>query len=124
MPTIEEQNRLGDVLKYEADNLYSRDEVTVASGQNLTIGTVIGVVTADGKVVALDPSANDGSEVAAGVLCDDVDTVSGDKTSWIVARHAAVSEDGLIWPDGITAGQLAIAMAQLKSLGILVRKGA
>lgn len=124
MPAIEEQNRLGDVLKYEADNLYSRDEVTVASGQNLTTGTVIGVVTADGKVVALDPSANDGSEIAAGVLCEDIDTVSGDKTSWIVARHATVSEDGLVWPDGITAGQLAIAMAQLKSLGILVRKGA
>ena len=124
MPTIEEQNRLGDVLKYEADNLYSRDEATVASGQNLTIGTVVSVVTSDGKVVALDPSASDGSEVAAGVLGQDIDTVSGDKISWIVARHATVSEDGLVWPDGITAGQLAIAIAQLKSLGILVRKGA
>ena len=124
MPVIEEQNRLSDVLKYEADNLYSRDEVTVDSGQNLAIGTVVGVVASSGKVVALDPTASDGSEAAAGVLCEDVDTVSGDKSSWIVARHAAVSEEGLVWPSGITAGQLAIAVAQLKSLGILVRKGA
>lgn len=124
MPTIEEQNRLGDVLKYEADNLYSRDEATVASGQNLAIGTVVGVVTSSCKIVALDPSGNDGSEVAAGVLCEHIDTVSGDKTSWIVARHATVSEDGLVWPDGITAGQLAIAIAGLKSLGITLRKGA
>lgn len=124
MNAILEQNRLGDVLKYEAANLYSRDEVTVASGQNLTIGTVVGVVTTDGKVAALDPSASDGSEAAAGVLCESVDTVSGDKQSWIAARHAIVSEDGLIWPDGISAGQLAIALSELKNLGILVRKGA
>lgn len=124
MNAIVEQNRLGDVLKFEEDSLYSRDEVTVASGQNLAIGTIVGVVTSDGKIAALDPSASDGSEVAAGVLCESVDTVSGDATSWIIARHAIVSEDGIVWPDGITAGQLAVALSELKTLGILVRKGA
>ena len=34
MPSIQEALNLGDLLKYEAPNLYSRDLATVASGQN------------------------------------------------------------------------------------------
>ena len=34
---------LGDLLKFEAPNLYSRDRVTVAAGQNLPLGTVLGI---------------------------------------------------------------------------------
>lgn len=124
MTAISETNRLGDVLKYEAPNLYSRDEVTVANAQNLAVGTVIGVLTADGTVVALDPSASDGSEVAAGVIASDVDATGGALASWMVARHAIVSDDGLVWPGSINAAQLATATAQLKQLGILIRKGA
>lgn len=37
-----EPNYLGDVLKWEAENRYSRDAVTVLSGQNLAVGTVVG----------------------------------------------------------------------------------
>lgn len=124
MTVFEETNRLGDVLKYEAPNLYSRDEVIVANGQNLAIGTVVGVLTADGTVVALDPSENDGSEVAAGVIANDVNTSGGATASWMVSRHAIVSDDGIVWPGSITAAQLATATLQLKQLGILIRKGA
>ena len=46
MPVITEGLNLGDLLKYEAPNLYSRDRITVASGQNLPLGTVLGIVTA------------------------------------------------------------------------------
>ena len=46
MATITEPMNLGDLLKYEAPNLYSRERITVASGQNLLLGTVVGVVTA------------------------------------------------------------------------------
>ena len=73
MPALAEPLNLGDLLKYEAPNLYSRDRVTVASGQNLPLGTVVGLVTATGKFKQLDPSAEDGTQVAAGVLlqaCD------------------------------------------------------
>ena len=49
MPALAEPLNLGDLLKYEAPNLYSRDRVTVASGQNLPLGTVVGIVTATGK---------------------------------------------------------------------------
>jgi Bacteriophage lambda head decoration protein D len=35
MPVLHEPVHLSDLLKYEAPNLYSRDEVVVASGQSL-----------------------------------------------------------------------------------------
>ncbi|BET30812.1 hypothetical protein wCauBTS_14190 [Wolbachia pipientis] len=38
MSNIIEQNNLGDLLKYEVSNLYSRDQITVAKGQNLKLG--------------------------------------------------------------------------------------
>ena len=50
MPVITEGLNLGDLLKYEAPNLYSRDQVTVAAGQNLVLGTVVGIETATAKV--------------------------------------------------------------------------
>jgi len=124
MPVQNESNYLGDWLKFEEDNLYSRDEVTVASGQNLATGTVVGIITTSGKVTQLAPAANDGSQNAAGVLLNAVDASAGDQPGVIIARHAICSSKGLTWPGSITAPQKAAAISQLKSLGILVREGA
>ena len=124
MPVQNESNYLGDWLKFEEDNLYSRDEVTVASGQNLAAGTVVGIITASGKVTQLAPGATDGSENAAGVLLNAVDASTGDQPGVIVARHAICSAQGLVWPASITDPQKATAISQLKALGILVREGA
>jgi len=55
MPEIKQGLNLGDLLKYEAPNLYSRDRITVAAGQTLALGTVLGEVTASGELTALDP---------------------------------------------------------------------
>ncbi len=125
MPTVfTESMNLGDLLKYEAPNLYSRDRVTVAAGQNLPLGAVIGVVTATGKVKQIDPSATDGTQVAAGVLMQACDAALAERTDGlIVARHAIVSDHALQWPTGITTGEQQAAIAQLKSLGVLVRQG-
>lgn len=125
MPTVfTESMNLGDLLKYEAPNLYSRDRVTVAAGQNLPLGAVIGVVTATGKVKQIDPSATDGTQLAAGVLMQACDAALAERTDGlIVARHAIVSDHALQWPTGITTGEQQAAVAQLKSLGVLVRQG-
>lgn len=124
MPVQTEKNYLGDWLKFEEDNLYSRDEVTVASGQNLATGTVIGIITASGKVTQLAPAASDGSQNAAGVLLHPVDASAGDRPGVIIARHAICSDKGLVWPASITGAQKTAAINQLKTLGILVREGA
>jgi len=125
MPTVfTESMNLGDLLKYEAPNLYSRDRVTVAAGQNLPLGAVVGVVTATGKVKQIDPSATDGTQVAAGVLMQACDAALAERTDGlIVARHAIVSDHALQWPTGITTGEQQAAVAQLKSLRVLVRQG-
>lgn len=124
MPVITEGLNLGDLLKYEAPNLYSRDQITVGAGQNLPLGTVVGLVTATGKIKQIDPSATDGSQYAAGVLMQAVDATLIDREDGLMlARHAIIADHALVWPATITAAEKQAAIAQLKSLGILVRKG-
>ena len=125
MPTVfSESMNLGDLLKYEAPNLYSRDRVTVVAGQTLPLGAVVGMVTATGKVKQIDPSATDGSQYAAGVLMQAVDAALAERPDGLmVARHAIVSDHALQWPTGITTAEQQAAQAQLKALGVLVRQG-
>ena len=124
MPVITEGLNLGDLLKYEAPNLYSRDQVTVGAGQNLLLGTVVGLVTATAKLKQIDPSATDGSQYAAGVLMQSVDATLIDREDGLMlARHAIVADHALAWPAAITAAEKQAVVEQLKSLGILVRKG-
>jgi hypothetical protein len=124
MTAITNDLTLGDLLKYEEENLYSRDQVTVVSGQNLKLGTVIGRVSATQKVKALDPSATDGSEVAAGVVLQSIDASAAEKTNGlIVSRQAIVADYALVWPVAITTEEKTAAIAQLEAIGVLVRQG-
>ncbi|MEW6248830.1 MAG: head decoration protein [Nitrospirota bacterium] len=124
MPTLVEPMNLGDLLKYEAPNLYSRDPATVAAGQSLVLGSVVGRETATNKLKALDPTATDGTELPAGVLIVDADATAADLDAVIVARHAIVARHVLVWPAGITPAQQSAAIAALEARGILVREGA
>ncbi|PLT16029.1 head decoration protein [Ralstonia mannitolilytica] len=125
MSVLAEPLNLGDLLKFEAPNLYSRDRVTVAAGQNLPLGAVIGIVTATGKVTRIDPPATDGTQVAAGVLLQACDATLADRDDGlIIARHAIVADHALVWPEAITNAEKLTAVAQLKALGVLVRQGA
>lgn len=125
MTSIAQPKNLGDLLKYEAPNLYSREQETVAAAQNLTLGTVVGRETTTAKLKALDPAATDGSEIAIGVLANDIDATLIDREDTIlIARHAIVARGALVWPIGITAVHKAAAVAQLADRGILVRESA
>jgi len=124
MTAITNDLTLGDLLKYEEENLYSRDQVTVVNGQNLKLGAVIGRVSATQKVKALDPSATDGSEVAAGVVLQSIDASAAEKTNGlIVSRQAIVADHALVWPVAITTEEKTAAIAQLEAIGVLVRQG-
>jgi hypothetical protein len=122
--TIIENAGLGDLLKWELDKNYCREVVTVASGQNLKIGTVVGVVTATGatKIVSLDPEEEDGSDVAIGVILEDIDATSGSKKSLMLARGAIVADSVVIFPAGVTDAQKKKIVGDLKAVGILIRK--
>lgn len=67
MTSISEGNNLGDLLKYEASNLYSREEIIVAKGQNLKLGTVVGC-DKDNVIKIINPTATDGTQTAIGVI--------------------------------------------------------
>jgi hypothetical protein len=125
MPVITESQNLGDLLKYEAPNLYSRDAITLAAGQNLKLGSVLSQASADGKFHALNPAASDGTETAIGVLANDSDATLIDRDDAIlIARHAILARHALLWPDGITPVQKTAATAQLRGLGLIVRTAA
>lgn len=125
MTSITQSTNLGDLLKYEGPNLYSREQDTVAAGQALSLGCVVGRDTTTAKLKALDPSAIDGSEIAVGVLGNHIDATLMDcKDAILIARHAIVAKGVLIWPSGMTTEQKSIATEQLKARGILIRDDA
>lgn len=121
MPTM--QATEGQVLKYEAPQGYSREDVTVASGQTLAIGQVVGRITASGKIAAFNPAASDGTQNAVGVMLTAVNATGGDKPGVMIARHAiVVDRDSLVWGGSPNNAQKDAAIGQLKALGILARK--
>ncbi len=112
---------LGDIVYWEEDNNYSRDVVTVALGQNLSLGTVVGKITATGEYTILAPAAVDGSEVAAGIMLADCDATAAATDGVALVREAIISSEELVWPDGILDSEKATALEQLKTLGIITR---
>ena len=53
--------------------------VTIAAGQNLAIGSVLGKVTATGKYVLSTSAATDGSQVPSVILSADIDATAADQ---------------------------------------------
>jgi hypothetical protein len=107
MAVIEEGKNLGDLLKFEIDKNYCRETVTVASGQNLKFGTVVGMKTATGevKIVSIASQETDGSDEAVGILLEDVDATGGAKKSLIISIGAMVAYDCLVFPGGASDAQ-------------------
>ncbi len=110
------------LLYEECDHGYSRDNITLVSGQNLAAGTVLGKITTGGKFTAYDNDASDGSQTAAGILLDATNASAGDVTAVAVVRHAIAVTQGLVWGAGVTTqGEKDAAYVDLKALGILTR---
>jgi hypothetical protein len=107
MAVIEEGKYLGDLLKYEIDRNYCRETVTVASGQNLKFGTVVGMKTATGevKIVSIASQETDGSDEVVGIILEDVDATGGAKKSVTISIGAMVAYDALVFPVGATDAQ-------------------
>lgn len=124
--SIEENNRLGDLLKYEADKNYCREVMTVASGQNLKIGTVVGIKSATDeiKIVSIVDDETDGSDSAFGVLLEDVDATSAAKTALVIARDAILASDYVVFPTDSTTDQKKKITKDLEKRGIVIRKSA
>ncbi|MFN3261642.1 MAG: head decoration protein [Pikeienuella sp.] len=121
MTTLSEPNYTGDVVLWEEDAFYSRDEAIIISGQNVKIGAVLGQITASGKWTLSAPGASDGSQAPKGVLVHaDVDATGGDAAGVILVREARVRRAGLIFHSTIDdATKRNTAVAALKAVGII-----
>ena len=124
--SMEENNRLGDLLKYEADKNYCREVMTVASGQNLKMGAVVGIKSATDeiKIVSISDEETDGSDSAFGVLLEDVDAISAAKKALVIARNAILASDYVVFPNDSTAEQKKKIKKDLEKRGIVIRKSA
>jgi len=121
MPAVNQSPRDAAMLLSESNGALSREVVTIASGQNLQAGTVLGKVTASGEYAQVNPAANDGSEVAAAVLLYEADASSGALQATALVRLAEVAKDKLIWPAGIAQADLDTALGQLAGAFIIAR---
>lgn len=119
MPNIlKEGNYSHDVIKYEVPE-YSRETVTIPSGTGkLVCGTVL-KPESSGYV----PVEDNQTDVASAVLLQDVDATTSDIKAVVVARHAIVVEQQLVF-NFETSASKAHAISSLESVGIVTRKGA
>lgn len=82
---------------------------------------MLGRVAATGAFVPFNPAASDGSGVPAAVLYANTDTTLLPRSAVVTARRSQVTGAALIWPAGISATDLEVAVAALARLGIDVR---
>ncbi len=125
-PTVDlvEGRHTGEYIKSEGNWEISRDNVVIASGAGVVIpGQVLGQITASQKFVPLTEGATDGSNVAAAINYAYVDATLSDIPAAVTARQTEVYGLRLTWDPSIsgTPANLAAAIAQLKTLGIIVR---
>ena len=123
MTVATQPNNLGDLLKFEAPSLYSREEITVAQGQNLTLGTLVGQESETDLIKALNPAATDGTQNALGALIADTDALAANIKAVIVTRDAILADHAVVWPATITLEQKTAAIKQLEARGVIIRKG-
>lgn len=128
-----DSQRFSAVVKFEFEPSIGtcRESVVINdAAATLTVGAVLGVVTATGKYKVAKSAAVDGSQVPAAVLIADGLGLSGDITltantdtkALVLARGAAiVSGPALQLGTGTT---LAAATTALKALGIIVEVAA
>ena len=119
----------GDLLKFDLNNNFTREVVTLLAGTNYALGSVVGQVTASGKFT-LSPAAEvvglEGAETVSGVLIAAVDATDGDASGVIIRRGPAiVSKAVLAYHASVdTAAEIAAKQASLSLIGIVARDAA
>jgi hypothetical protein len=99
---------------YQTSNTYTPDRLiagltqivtencVLLSGQNLKRGTVVGKITASGKVTISASASSDGSQVPYGILLDDYDATAADLGGCGVMVKGEVNDNAIILGTGHT----------------------
>lgn len=99
----------------------------IADGSNdFAIGdafsVTVGIEETDYQAAILNPTANDGTQIAACIIWGNVTTDgSNTQNATFITREAEVRGVDLTWPGGITDAQKAEALRQLEKVLIVVR---
>lgn len=115
-----EKPAFGDLVKREYDKLLTRETVSLtgAAGDVFVLGAVVS--DDGGNAVAFDPAKG-----VLGVVIGERKIPAGETSTpgVILARGpAVVSQDSLVFPDGVTEAQKSAALVELKKLLIIPRK--
>ena len=101
MTQLQNHTRAGGFLQSEANGFLSRDKVTLEGGTGgagkVYAGTILGIVSANGKYLPWNPGAGDGSQTAKAILFDDVDATAGDLLVAVISRDAEVRQADLLY---------------------------
>jgi Bacteriophage lambda head decoration protein D len=103
-------NQLTDVLFWENDQNFTREEVTVASGQNLSIGDVVGKITKAGTASSAAFAGNTG-DGAMGAVTVSAGAEPGDYKLVIVEPGTNLGTFTVEGPDGVVIGTGVVAAA-------------
>lgn len=117
-----EGNVLGDVVV--AATFSDQIKFVIADGAtDFVVGDEfdVDVSAVSETFVPVNPTATDGTQIAAAVCFGTYDATSADIPGLAVTRDAEVNSGELIWPAGITNAQIATAQGQLAKLGIVAR---
>ena len=121
MSTLTETSHAGEYIVSESNGHRSREAITVASGQDLVAGAVIGKVTASGYYAEWDPDAVNGSQTAVGILFDAVDATSAATAGVAHVRDCEVNGDELTFKTGSTSDDKSLAAYHLGVEHVIVR---
>jgi hypothetical protein len=112
---------MATIETFDYDNLIQGESVTdsgvLITGQNLGRGSLLGKITASGKLNLSLSTADDGSEVPYAILNEDTDATLADKTCPIIIA-GEVSEDAIVYGAAHTK---ATVKDGLRSLGIFLK---
>ena len=117
---------LGDLVKRESDQDYTRETVTLKAGTAYPLGAVLGRITAT-DIYALSPAAStaglEGAEIACAVLLHAVPASDTDTQAVVLARgQVIVADRALAFDASVTdAAAQSLKHQQLAAHGIVVR---
>lgn len=106
---------LDEVIGWEVNPQFTREAITILSGNVLPLGSVV-QKNAAGKYIKFD-----GTGTALRILIEAVDASSSDVKATAVARQAIAIKSGLYFGTATTA-QITTAIGILEGQGIVVRE--
>lgn len=94
---------------------------TLADGaEDFDIGDVI-VMTVSGEELPVDLTASDGSQIASGVLFDNVDTTAAAVDAVVINKDCVLNGQEITLPATITSAETNVLVKQLANIGVVVK---